>query len=368
MENGKMSIVKPTTNVWGTSLSRSFREKVGMDRFGISSATNESEFRDAPVDKDGNIVYGLQGISNMLAYRHSIATANLGIAFSSTVPKSGKYMLYPYTTGATSDYAKLIDTKAVKKLNDGQVTMYPYAINEDLPVATTHAQWYQLDMNDPSIVVWYTLAGDNDSATNDQYYKDTDRDAGNNYYIYSKGNITYSGAGHSSMDSPEELKLFVNTIIKAITAGNNVPEVHVKNSAHASGVDVVYVTSHDNNYEFKFYGEDLDLLPDKGKFVSAKVTWVNTTIDIYPDGKFDEKDYVVADLKNNLRNLQEVTVSIGGTSTFKELEVFSKYKTQIENMIDNEQDVYFNIELTDMYGDKGVGVVRLVKRDLFNLD
>lgn len=41
------------------------------------------------------------------------------------------------------------------------------------------------------IVVWYCLSGGN--------YNYSENDVVNNYYIYNKGNITYSGAGHASI-------------------------------------------------------------------------------------------------------------------------------------------------------------------------
>lgn len=364
-----MSLIKHGTNTWGTSLSRMFREKVGMDRFGITKAASEEELRNAPVDKDGNIVYGLQGVTNMLAYRHSLATSSTSGVSYTMEPTSGKYLLYPYTTGSVSDYNTLIDTTQVKKLNEGQVTMYPYYISNDLTVAETHSQWYQLDLEDPSIVVWYTLAGDGsaDSVTantNDQYYTDTDKDAANNYYIYSKGNITYSGAGHSEMDSPEELKLFVNTVVKAITAGNNKPDVRVVDSSYDSGTYTVYITPYSGNYGFTFYGEDLDLRPYVGRFKTAKVTWINTLVDINSDGVIDDKDYVTEDYGNTLTSLTRKTVDInsGGTGTF------DAYADAINDYIDGGGEVSFQIELTDMYNDKGEAVVRVVKRDLFDLD
>ncbi len=375
----KMSLEAHGTNVWGTSLSRMFREKVGMDRYGISSATSEAELKNAPVDKDGNVVYGLQGVTNMLAYRHSVASlsSSSGVSYSTTY--GTKTMLFPYITDIdangdkkvnNTDYASvydfdgLIDTTKVTKLNDGQVTMYPYTVDDNLTVATTHAQWYQLDLEDPSIVVWYTLTGDDTS--NSQYYQDADKDAANNYYIYSKGSITYSGAGHSSMNSEPELKLFVNTVIKAITAGNNVPEVFVVESSYGDGVYNTYVTPYSENYEFTFYGEDLDLLPYVGRFKTAKVTWLNTSsmapVDINGDGVIDARDDVVYDMGNTLTNLTRVTISIGNGT------VFDPYMDIISELIDSGEGARFSIRLTDMYNDVGEVTVVLRKRDLFELD
>ncbi len=371
--NRRMSLTEHGTNVWATSLSRMFREKVGMDRYGITSAESLSDLRNAPVDKNGNIVHGLQGVSNMLAYRHSVATdTTTGVTYQSDYNTTKKYMLYPYTTGDVSNYSALINTIHVTKLNDGQITMYPYAIEDDLEVAVTHAQWYQLDLEDPSIVVWYTLAGDTDN--NGQYYQDTDKDAANNYYIYSKGNITYSGAGHSSMTSPEELKLFVNTVIKAITAGNNPPEVHIIESSFSDGVYNVYVTPYSNDYEFIFYGDDADLLPYVGRFVTAKVVWDNTSF-TSTDGTVVAGDKIVFyDKENALTRLEKVTIDVNDipdyTASGKAISdaVKAEIVEHMNNLIENKVGVYFDIELTDFYGDIGEARVRLIEREPFELD
>ncbi len=382
------SLAKHSTNTWATSLSRMFRATVGMDRYGITEAESltASEFDNVPYYKDGTpVLYGLQGVTNMLAYRHSVATqaANDNVDFETSVPSSGKYLLYPYTTGSISNYTSLMETTKVTKLNDGQVTMFPYAISDSLTVAETHSQWFQLDMEDPEIVVWYTLAGDgngtaaeyetygyedataatNASKTLDQYYIDNDKDAGNNYYIYSKNNITYSGAGHSTMDSPEELKLFVNTVVKAITAGNSTPVVKVKESSLASdGYNNVYVTPYSGDYSFKFVGSDADLLPNVGLFKTATVTLTN--VDTDGDGDVDDDDRITWDLGNTLVCDKVMTVEIkeGGSGPF------DAYASKIADLVDTVTGAQFEIAITDMYNAEGRAKVKLVKRDLFNMD
>ena len=114
------------------------------------------------------------------------------------------------------DYAgsSLIATQ----VNDGQITQYPYQISSKelmeinntsykwLEISNTHYQWLQpnmeLDRNGDGkndIVVWYCIsgvAGGNYKDTN--IYNITPNDVVNNYYIYTMGNVTYSGAGHST--------------------------------------------------------------------------------------------------------------------------------------------------------------------------
>ena len=77
-------------------------------------------------------------------------------------------------------------TKKVSLDNKGQITRYPYILDEDdlkkLDIANTHQQWHQLDMDDPDFVVWYNLS--DDSATETGIYSSRENDARNQYYIY----------------------------------------------------------------------------------------------------------------------------------------------------------------------------------------
>jgi hypothetical protein len=130
-----------------------------------------------------------------------------------------------------------LTTKA-ECVNQGAITSYPFKISESLTIAETHGQWYQLAMEDEDITVWYTLAydgdsgkanggvsysndvncsgsGDHNSSGTSITYGVSPKDCANNYYIYSKGNVFYSGVGHSTVTSSEEAKLFINTMIAA---------------------------------------------------------------------------------------------------------------------------------------------------------
>lgn len=132
-----------------------------------------------------------------------------------------------YTLGATQDgYIRevLRNNKftvawdfvtKVKSINSAQINNYPYKLNNKISVAKTHTQWYQLNFEDPDVVPWFNLTDGNFN----------DFDSRNFYYTYSKGNITYSGTGHSNGFTDEELKLFVNTIVKAERGANHAPEI-----------------------------------------------------------------------------------------------------------------------------------------------
>ncbi|MBR3439771.1 MAG: DUF5057 domain-containing protein, partial [Clostridia bacterium] len=122
------------------------------------------------------------------------------------------------------------DTTYITQTNKGQITCYPYDINiykrdangrriidenggymfdenGTMEVSSTHEQIYQLNMNGDDITCWYCMSGDE--------FADIPNDAVNTYYIYSRKNITYTGAGHTNTFTPEEAKLFANTLIAA---------------------------------------------------------------------------------------------------------------------------------------------------------
>lgn len=127
----------------------------------------------------------------------------------------------------------------VSQMNQGQITQYPFKIDTMFTVSETHGQWYQLNMEDPEVTVWYCLADDKRAAAwqgtdnNGQgtgaTYGVSPNDASNNYYIYSKGNVFYSGVGHSTITQEMEAKLFINTMIATYRASYVPPMVEVLN-------------------------------------------------------------------------------------------------------------------------------------------
>ena len=131
----------------------------------------------------------------------------------------------------------------VTKTNQGQITEYPYHLPETFEIAETHGQYYQLDYTEDAdgdgesdLVVWFCLDRRGENGEQETVYSQSPNDVRNNYYIYNKGNITYTGVGHSmsgiSHDrNPDytlnEAKLFINTIIAAYQAGIKNPYISV---------------------------------------------------------------------------------------------------------------------------------------------
>lgn len=138
----------------------------------------------------------------------------------------------------------------VDKLNDGQITTYPYLLPDKFEVTTTHGQWHELDLSsdadrdgESDVVVWYTLGenkaywlSDNEKTGGYNFFSDKNgasTDPANGFYIYNSGNVTYTGAGHSVMSgaSPQEAQLFVNTLLATFEVSNNLPTIGIYESA-----------------------------------------------------------------------------------------------------------------------------------------
>ena len=150
---------------------------------------------------------------------------------------NGPYNYSSWNGGAM--FEKNRETTVAVRLNKGQITQYPFTIPEVLRIANTHGQYYALNMEDPELSVWYTLE---DPAAYDisGYSRKTDdttliygvtpQEPSGNYYIYSKGNIFYSGVGHRDVTGEDEMKLFVNTLVAAYRPSFMKPQVEVTNA------------------------------------------------------------------------------------------------------------------------------------------
>ncbi len=179
---------------WGYQINKYFRNILGMDRFGITLSADERKSQ----GKDYNNTNAIQGYSRTV------------LADGGGLNGEDRYK----TTG-------------IIKVNEGPVTSYPYKIPDIQGIAETHSQYYQLDLESDDVVVWYALSKDQQSGHSRNYYDKSYKDGRDNYYIYNKGNITYSGVGHSAGLWDNEVKLFINTMIAAYRAGDSTLSIQV---------------------------------------------------------------------------------------------------------------------------------------------
>lgn len=335
------------------NISSRFRDIVGMDKYGVSVGELTKEKQ-------------CQGFSNMYLMRWAKLAKN-----------GSSYPIYGGMGDAPVN--SIITTDKVTQLNSGQVTEYPYKIEESISVAKTHSQYYQLDLESQNteetddgkkdysdsyddVVVWYTLSGEGKANTASMYYDLAGQDALNNYYIYSKGNITYSGAGHSSMSGDAELELFVNTVVKALAAGNNPPQVTVQDAVKKSeGMYEQYVRPGEENITVKFTPYDTDMGIGHGAFASGMIYW-----DVDRDGVYNKKKDIELNSygKGELRNLTQSIYTL----TDDNLAV--KYNGRTLEDVLKKDSISIGIVVKDRAssGQSAMAYVNLIYRDLFKLE
>lgn len=257
---------------WGATVTESYRELFGMDRYGASwykknlgeaanpngenlapnkdvpyvpSSSTAGEIHTTDKDETGESVERplIQGVANGMLYRTQ------------------------YTGSGGSD--PNVNSYHVSRVNVGAITEYPYTINETIEVESTHPQYYQLDMEDDEMVVWYCLDGDlgdsREQGYEDKYFGANKNDVRNNYYIYNRRNVTYTGMGHSVNDSAlgmgeAEIELFVNTFVAAYRAAVKPVRVQVTNGDATSNLagDQFICVDVDSSDATEIIGEDIE--------------------------------------------------------------------------------------------------------------
>ena len=251
---------------WGYYFNTIIRDAVGLDRYGVTSTILVDE-EDGTLLKD--IVNTEKDISMTAEEIQAVLSCQRSVAYApssgggATVDEFQGYSNYALIRFAdsgnnysyTNNYYANRVTSNVSQVNKGQITTYPYNVNTAdfggtdasitgyggsyMQIGDTHEQYFQINMNTDDIVVWYCLSSG--GSDNNSYYDDVPNDCVNAYYIYNKGNVTYSGVGHTSSASLygsdaslkyiNEAKLFVNTMIAAYRAGEQAPEVSIKKDA-----------------------------------------------------------------------------------------------------------------------------------------
>ena len=321
---------------WSYNITSQLRNLIGMDRYNVAVEEN----------KNTGSPYGA-GFSNSL---------NL--------------------TNWTRYYSNMAG-----QINSGQINMYPYEIGENVSVARTHAQYFQLDLNSDDIVVWYSLSDDDMSNTNHgyRYFNMSGNDALNNYYIYSKGNITYTGAGHSSLGNSDiELQLFVNTIIKAIGSANSIPVVEFDNAIRIDNYSYEMAIRDGKLPETITYTvTDKDFLGDtSGTFKEGFVYFDVDGDNRYTEGTdilfaaYDDDD---ATPLGYLRNMTPETLDFAGDAG-----IITQWKNSgdskkindaktIEEAFENNQ-LRIKVQVKDNNNGIGRGTLNIVNKQLFNLN
>lgn len=268
---------------FGYTSNAMLRDIMGMNRYRAVSSELTGRLRDALTgyqstisydeissdQKQGFTYYAMKKLGwtkNQTDWNNPNKTGNsynkLPYRYMITNPQ-GNAVVSENSVSSSTGFANNNDlTTTATKVNEGQITTYPYKISDVLPIAPTHGQWYQLNMEDKEVTVWYCLSdpvasnnagkgsarssssagsGDGSALT----YGVSPNDAANNYYIYSKGNVFYSGVGHSAVSGDMEAKLFVNTMIAAYRISYDAPTVKIEKADMTSGVGAGQSSAYD---------------------------------------------------------------------------------------------------------------------------
>ena len=289
--NNAVDVIKPLNTIFGSTNGRFafdqlLRSTLYLDQYGIADRTLHTRASDGSTfcfgglrlqgldyDKEINQPDGILGHQIVLhednqkddEILQALDDARYSIAWIPGSGTSGSRVMDTTTQGLTdfnirrdrkvgTELDKLkndkvalgenSETNSVSQVNKGQITSYPYDVNtidfggtiknratNKMDVSATHLQWNQINLNSDNIVVWYCLADtyDNPYSPSAQGYGILPNDGVNEYYIFSAGNVTYTGAGHAGNHTnpyytENEAKLFVNTMVASYRARKTAPE------------------------------------------------------------------------------------------------------------------------------------------------
>lgn len=273
---------------WGKHTTSALRTIIGQDVYGIMK--NDQEVEANANNENYNDSRRYLGNAEQWWYRGF--AENFTMNFSRHEWKKFYNNIYSANRGRQDGNKSWPqETSRVIKLNKGQITQYPYVMGDTLNVSATHTQYLALNLEDEDTTVWYTLDGNN-------YYGNYARgDGANNYYLYTNGNVTYSGAGHKPTNEKDNL-LFINTIVFAIKAGNFSPQVDILNARNVTeqdGSEQNYIDYYEiGGATVSFRPTDFDSVDDSKPFKSLEIY-----VDKNNNGKYDDGDLLL----NNPSNL-----------------------------------------------------------------
>lgn len=292
------------------------------------------------------------------------------------------------------------DVTTVTQVNDGVITSYPYEIAEEFISALTHSQYYALDLEEDAdsdgesdLVVWYCVASRGNN--NEDLFEVSPNDVRNNYYIYSMGNVIYTGMGHTKIDENnggtyiEEIKLFVNTMVAAYRAGVKTPEVSIIESEDegADRIDFIALP-----YDTEYVDADNNLVVvDEANTVNSRKVDVYFTVndnnvikgskalisEFYVNGtKVAFENYQLHNCTDNSNEID--VVDLGNDGKYYSLETGKTYRVtltldyaQIAASCDVEVHLYARVEKKNGIintSEKSYDKVKVGKVDMFDLD
>lgn len=244
------------------------------------------------------------------------------------------------------------------------------------------------------VVVWYCLRGD--------YYDKSPNDVRNNYYFYSKGNVIYTGAGHSTVNNEKEIELFINAMVAAANVTAVRPEVDFISSLNPAAEKEqirYYMTDQSNwtanetntleqNMDFYINVKDYNMV--SADLNQADLDKKEMTIEFFIEGDggsiqtdsgSDKKLVNITNQINNLKGYNGETVTLGNDGRFhtKNNNAFGFTINNIEQYLKKQNAYKENCRLyvrvsstVYLYGEDKTNTVwasiDLKHRQLFDLD
>lgn len=224
---------------WGYNTLQWLRPMAGMDRYNITGKSRMQGHDEAKAPNDGDEVEEIQGYGNTIL--------NQDAAGNDTTDKKeyNKYYSYSgdagkFTANDSTGYGK------VSKINDGQLTLFPYALDEIYSTNDNDWPYYSLDLQgdedgdgESDVTVWYAFH----KMGNSDYVKLNKKDARDLYYLYTKGNITYVGTCLDAGGDTTEYELIVNVLIAAYEGGVQDPVVTIIDNENidSTAIDTIYL-------------------------------------------------------------------------------------------------------------------------------
>jgi len=301
---------------WGYYANKYLRDVQGMDRFGVIKDSGaipaEDKYQYLSLYDDaelkGNALDEKMAVTNPVIlsdeYKVNIARNVYG---ENARRASWQYSFFwNYHEDKRGYYNEYAFNSYVEQINAGQITEYPYKIDEVFEVTQSHPQYFQLNLDtdsrdendDDDIVVWYTLG--EMPTWRDSYFAAVEKDVRNNYFIYNKGNVTYTGSGDRQITSDMEKKLFVNTLVASYRTGLHAPRAIYKDnewqtSATITGMYIPYDPEMhsgaggflEQQLSVHFYTTDTNL-QRSGEQLHAKyyIEGSESEHDLYLDGRY----------------------------------------------------------------------------------
>jgi len=308
--------------------------------------------------------------------------------------------------------------ETVAKVNDGQITKYPYDLDKEIAkkasttalgidkysVADTHTQAYQLNVEDADTICWFTMQDAEGSSS--KWYDTSPMDGANNYYIYNRGNVTYTGIGHYKEEGKTsadclttfEKKLFVNVFVSALRAGIEGPQPEITN-----GFSVTEKQEDGTETDVQYIYADVDADAKDSEFNESEDVDFYVTDDstsssyVYVTVEKQEKDddgkivYEPITSKDGISVVNKSGGDVSGPFVMKKDDTeFYVWKIKKSNYgsknsiaecilkyprkeLENSSSTTFRLVAFGDKGDKGLGIkgillAKLCRRSLFRLD